>query len=138
MYIPQTNHPRPNPDSSLAPATKLGAGLPSAYELPFPVERILSSARQLYSFGFDAFSNTLNHTPSLQKRAGADNVNTTIGVVVGVLLAAFIVGAFVFLYFYGKSIRFTKRKRHRRKSSGSKGSKTSEGGAGGCDPPAAA
>lgn len=138
MYIPQTNHPHSNPDSSLAPATRLGAGFQSAHELPSPVEPILSSARKLYYLGFNAFSNTLDHASSLRKRAGADNVNTTIGVVVGVLLAAFLVGAFAFLYFYGKSIRFTKRKRHRRKSSGSKGSKNSEGGAGGGDPPAAA
>ncbi|KAI1409493.1 hypothetical protein F5Y13DRAFT_91176 [Hypoxylon sp. FL1857] len=140
MYIPQTNHP--NPDSSLAPATRLGAGLTFTHEFatyhngPFPIESILVLLRRLFTRSLAAFSDTLDHPTGLGKRSG--NINTTIGVVVGVLLAAFVIGFFAFVYVYGRSIRFAKKRHHRRKSSASKGSKNSEGAAGGGDPPAAA
>ncbi|KAI2470505.1 hypothetical protein F4781DRAFT_175137 [Annulohypoxylon bovei var. microspora] len=141
MYIPQTNHP--NPDS-LAPATRLGAGLPSAQEFatyhnsPFPIESVSSTARRHFTRSLGALSTTLDHITRLRKRSGANSVNTTIGVVVGILLAVFLLGFFGFLYFYGRSLRFKRRKHHRRKSAGSKNSKNSEGvGAAGGAPPAA-
>ncbi|KAI1373028.1 hypothetical protein F4677DRAFT_235158 [Hypoxylon crocopeplum] len=142
MYIPQTNHLRP--DSSPASAARLGVDLIPAHELniyhssSFPVESISCWARRVFGRSLGALP-ALNHTPSLRKRA-ADNVNTTIGVVVGILLAVFLVGAFAFLYVYRRSIRFKKRRHRRRKSSGSKGSKNSDGagGAAAGDAPAAA
>ncbi|KAK7420320.1 hypothetical protein QQZ08_010453 [Neonectria magnoliae] len=62
----------------------------------------------------------------------AENNNIKIGLIVGILLAAFIAVVVAFLYFYGRSIRFTaKRRRHhhrRHKSYGSKSSRSSDGG----------
>ncbi|KAI0834498.1 hypothetical protein F5Y06DRAFT_155860 [Hypoxylon sp. FL0890] len=142
MYIPRTNHP--NPDPSQAPATRLGAaGLTFAHELatyhnlPFPIKSISVLLRRLLTRSLNGFSTTLEHSTSLGKRSGI-SINTTIGVVVGILLAAFVIGFFAFVYVYGRSIHFAKKKRHRRKSSGSKGSKNSEGAAAGGEPPAAA
>ncbi|KAI0844525.1 hypothetical protein F5Y00DRAFT_197190 [Daldinia vernicosa] len=140
MYIPQTNPL--DPDSSLAPATRLGQGLTSTHELAIHdnlplLKSVSSQARRLLARSLGIFPAVYDHASNLQKRSGA-SVNTTIGVVVGILLAVFLVGFFAFLYFYGRSIRFTRKRRHRRKSSGSKGN--SEGGAGGGagDPPAPA
>ncbi|KAI1134863.1 hypothetical protein F5Y05DRAFT_193437 [Hypoxylon sp. FL0543] len=141
MYIPQTNHP--NPDSSLAPATGVGEGLTSAHELvtdhnlPSAIESISIVLGRLVTRSLNTFSTTLDRSTRLGKRSGS-SVNTTIGVVVGILLAAFVIGFFTFIYFYGRSIRFAKRRRHRRKSSGSKGSKNSEAAPAGGEPPAAA
>ncbi|KAI0016128.1 major facilitator superfamily domain-containing protein [Xylariomycetidae sp. FL0641] len=77
-------------------------------------------------------------TPALQKRNAADHLNTTIGIVVGVLVAVFVVATLAFLYVYGNSIRFKgrrhrRRRHHRRKSGSSKTSKSSRssGGSGG-------
>ncbi|KAI0880772.1 uncharacterized protein GGS22DRAFT_79998 [Annulohypoxylon maeteangense] len=140
MYIPQTNHP--NPDSSLAPATRLGVGLPSAQEFathhnsPFPVESVSNTAHQLFTRSLGALSTTLEHLTRLRKRAGSNSVNTTIGVVVGILLAVFLLGFFGFFYFYGRSLRAKQRKHRRRKSAASKNSKNSES-AGAAAPPAA-
>ncbi|KAI1206605.1 uncharacterized protein F4807DRAFT_226840 [Annulohypoxylon truncatum] len=140
MYIPQTNHP--NPDSSLAPATSLGVGLPFTREFatyhntPFPVESASLTARRLFTRSLGALSTTLEHVTRLRKRAGQTSVNTTIGVVVGILLAVFLLGFFGFLYFYGRSFRAKRRKHRRRKSAASKNSKNSEG-AGAAPPPAA-
>ncbi|OTB02214.1 hypothetical protein M426DRAFT_24840 [Hypoxylon sp. CI-4A] len=137
MYIPQTS--RPNPGSYLALATRLGSGLTPARGLGqnrdalISVEDLLSQTRHLVTRGAASLPIAFNYAPNLGKRSGS--VNTTIGVVVGILLAVFLVCFFSFIYVYGRSIRFTKRKHHRRK-----GSKNSEGvaGAGGGDPPAAA
>ncbi|KAI2609186.1 hypothetical protein GGR54DRAFT_387989 [Hypoxylon sp. NC1633] len=149
MYIPTTNYP--SRIFPLAQATSLGADQATAHGITnygnsrLSVESISCSAHQLFSRSLSALSTALDHTSSLvRKRASGDNVNTTIGVVVGILLAAFLIGLFAFLHVYRKSIRFTKKRRHRRKSSGSKGSKNSEGagagagGGGGGDPPAPA
>ncbi|KAI1401112.1 hypothetical protein F4819DRAFT_339134 [Hypoxylon fuscum] len=139
MYIPQTSSL--DPGSTLAPAPRLGEVLVSADEstryhnAPFPVELVLFLASWLFARGLDAFSVALDHASSLRKRSDADNVNTTIGVVVGILLAVFAAGFLAFFYFYGKSMRFTKKKHRRRKSSGSKTSKDGGGGGGGDPPP---
>ncbi|KAI0105589.1 hypothetical protein F4776DRAFT_472035 [Hypoxylon sp. NC0597] len=141
MYLPQTNHP--NPDTSLAPATRFGAGLTFAHEVatyhrpPFSIESISVLVHRLSSHNLNTFATTLGHSTRLGKRAGG-NINTTIGVVVGVLLAAFVIGFFAFIYVYGRSISFAKKRHHRRKSSGSRNSKNSEATPGGGDPPAAA
>ncbi|KPM34317.1 hypothetical protein AK830_g12250 [Neonectria ditissima] len=61
----------------------------------------------------------------------AENNNIKIGLIVGILIAAFLAVVVAFLYFYGRSIRFTeKRRRHHRrhKSSGSKSSRSSDSG----------
>ncbi|XXH04362.1 hypothetical protein Hte_010776 [Hypoxylon texense] len=137
MYIPRTSNLEP--DFGLAPT----AGPTSAHGLtrdrifPFSVESISFLARWTFSRGRHACSTALDRAASsLRKRTSPDSVNTTIGVVVGVLLAVFLVGFFAFLYFYGKSIRVTRRRHRRRKSSGSKGSKNSDGAGG--EPPAPA
>ncbi|KAI1759174.1 hypothetical protein GGR53DRAFT_167229 [Hypoxylon sp. FL1150] len=139
MYIPQTN--RLLSDFALAPTAGVGDVLTtSAYELAryhtfhFSVESVSSLARWTFGRSLSACSTALDHASSLRKRTSANSVNTTIGVVVGVLLAVFLVGFFSFLYFYGRSIRVVRRKHRRRKSSGSKGSKNSDGAAGGGPP----
>ncbi|KAI1444960.1 hypothetical protein F5Y02DRAFT_418516 [Annulohypoxylon stygium] len=138
MYIPQTNHP--NPDSSLAPATRLGVELPSAQQFatyhnpPFHLESVSLTARRLYTRSLAALSTTFDHVTRLGKRAGGNSVNTTIGVVVGILLAVFLLGFFGFIYFYGRSLRAKRRKHRRRKSSASKASKNSEGAAAAAPP----
>ncbi|KAI1773634.1 hypothetical protein F4818DRAFT_96572 [Hypoxylon cercidicola] len=140
MYIPQTNHL--HPDFALAPTAGVGSGLTSAHELtrhrtsPFSIESISFLARWTLGRGLSVCSTALDRASGLRKRTSAASVNTTIGVVVGVLLAVFLVGAFAFLYFYGRSIRVTRKKHRRRKSSGSKGSKNSDGAGG--EPPAPA
>ncbi|KAF7533971.1 hypothetical protein G7Z17_g13437 [Cylindrodendrum hubeiense] len=71
---------------------------------------------------------------TIQKRQFSDNpgenTNIKIGLIVGILIAAFIAVVVTFLYFYGRSIRFTeKKRRHRRhKSSSSKSSRSSDRG----------
>ncbi|KAI1456696.1 hypothetical protein F4805DRAFT_217081 [Annulohypoxylon moriforme] len=138
MYLPQTNHP--NSDSSLAPATRLGVGLPASREFatnhnpPFPTESVSHTARRLFARSLGALSTTLERITRLRKRAGENSVNTTIGVVVGILLAVFLLGFFGFFYFYGRSLRAKRRKHRRRKSAGSKNSKEAPGAAA---PPAA-
>ncbi|KAI1465103.1 uncharacterized protein F4812DRAFT_461948 [Daldinia caldariorum] len=140
MYIPQTNSL--HPDSPLASASRLEFDLKSVYEfirhrnLPLP-NSASSGAHRILTRTFGALPAAYEHASSLRKRSGA-SVNTTIGVVVGILLAVFLIGFFTFVYFYGKSARFSRKRRHRRKSSGSKNSKNSEGAAGGGEPPAAA
>ncbi|KAI5457608.1 hypothetical protein BGZ63DRAFT_427649 [Mariannaea sp. PMI_226] len=71
----------------------------------------------------------------LQRRQFSDNPsknqNIKIGVIVGILLAAFIAAVAAFLYIYGRSIRFTERKRrrrnHRHKYYSSRSSRSSDG-----------
>jgi hypothetical protein len=64
----------------------------------------------------------------LGKRDTVQSTNTTIGVVVGVLLAVFFVGAIYFCIRYRTSIRLSKKKkpRHRRSGGSSKGSNASQ------------
>ncbi|KAI0156703.1 hypothetical protein GGR52DRAFT_197723 [Hypoxylon sp. FL1284] len=145
MYIPQTNPLRP--DFALASASGAEDGPLPALESPrhhtfLPIfEAISSVARRTFGRGLGAYSTALDRASGLRKRASADNVNTTIGAVVGVLLAVFLLGFFAFLYFYGRSIRIKRKKHRRHRSSGSRGSKNEEasGGAGdGGEPPAPA
>ncbi|KAH8780924.1 hypothetical protein F5883DRAFT_637805 [Diaporthe sp. PMI_573] len=71
----------------------------------------------------------------LRRRDTTSSTNTTIGIVVGVLLGLFIIASIVFLYRYRYTVHFhSKRRRHHRHHS-SKGSKTSSEGAGAPPPP---
>ncbi|KAH6893297.1 hypothetical protein B0T10DRAFT_481923 [Thelonectria olida] len=70
----------------------------------------------------------------LDKRQFSDNpsknTDIKIGLVVGILLAAFIAAIAAFLFIYGRSIRFTKRRkrrRHRHIYYSSKSSRSSDG-----------
>ncbi|KAL7895960.1 hypothetical protein HDV63DRAFT_91948 [Trichoderma sp. SZMC 28014] len=65
---------------------------------------------------------------SIQRRSNSGtNTNLIIGLVVGLTLAAFIIGVCIFLCCYGDSIKFYKKKqRHRRRSSSSRGSRHSK------------
>ncbi|KAI1074323.1 hypothetical protein F5B20DRAFT_440429 [Whalleya microplaca] len=132
MYIPQTNHH--NPDSLLASAKRVTEGQQWLLEFlcpkyAFSANSAVPSVHQFFVRSFHVFTTTSHYAQSLQKRAAGDNMNATIGAVVGVLLALFLAAAFAFLYVYRKSIRFTRRKKRRhRKSAVSKGSKGSDGG----------
>lgn len=64
--------------------------------------------------------------PGLRKRDALESQNVTIGVVVGVFLAIFLVALFYFLYRYNASIRL-KRKRRKRRGASRKGSGSSKG-----------
>lgn len=59
------------------------------------------------------------------------NANIRTGVIVGVVLAIFLIGVLAFFWFFRFSIRFSyrKKRRHRHKPGSSKSSKSSEGGA---------
>ncbi|KAH9984685.1 hypothetical protein F4779DRAFT_326565 [Xylariaceae sp. FL0662B] len=139
MYIPLANHH--DPDSLLALTGGVTESQKWSYEFPYPkyafsTDSAISSLCRVFARGLHAFTATLDHAQSPQKRDEADNINVTIGAVVGVLLAIFIAGAIAFLYVYGKSIRLRRRKkRRRRKSAGSKNSKSSKGEDGGGPPP---
>ncbi|KAL7947028.1 hypothetical protein V8C42DRAFT_319468 [Trichoderma barbatum] len=62
-----------------------------------------------------------------RRSSSAAHTNLIIGLVVGLTLAAFIIGVSVFLCCYGDSIRFSyKKHRHRRRSTSSKGSRNSK------------
>ncbi|RKU47082.1 hypothetical protein DL546_009223 [Coniochaeta pulveracea] len=75
-----------------------------------------------------AIGNNRESNSILWKRDTLQSTNTTIGVVVGVLLAVFLVGAIYFCFRYRRSIRLSKRKKHRHHRSGgsSKGSNASQ------------
>lgn len=77
-----------------------------------------------------ALSAVINPTDSslIQRRSGsAAHTNLIIGLVVGLTLAAFVIGVCIFLCCYGDSIRFSNKKhRHRRRSTSSKASKNSK------------
>ena len=72
----------------------------------------------------------------LPKRDTVQSLNTTIGVVVGVILGVFIIGLLAFCWWYRFSIRFTYRKKRHRKGSKAS-SKSSDGGAPPPPPPPA-
>lgn len=77
-----------------------------------------------------------------RRDSGSETNKAMIGAVVGVLIALFLIGCCVFLYYFRDSIRAAQKKRYRRrrKSRGSKSSKGSGGGKGsdgdGGQPPA--
>ncbi|KAI0391193.1 hypothetical protein F5Y17DRAFT_21760 [Xylariaceae sp. FL0594] len=62
---------------------------------------------------------TSSPTPTLQKRT--TDPNTVTGVVVGVLLSAFVIGAGFFLYVYGRRLRFRRRSGNSRRRGGGGG-----------------
>lgn len=75
------------------------------------------------------YASSIKQSLSLIERrsSSAAHTNVIIGLVVGLTLAAFIIGVCVFLCCYGDSIRFSNKKhRHRRRSTSSKGSRNSK------------
>ncbi|KAI1333529.1 hypothetical protein F5Y15DRAFT_421729 [Xylariaceae sp. FL0016] len=136
MYIPQVTRIRPRPSSPKAHDGVPGLGHAPAPEVagfrdvdgPEIMMHFRSWMRRLAtSSGDAAATRTLGHGATLRKRDAVSQMNTTIGVVVGVLLAVFLLAVAWFLYVYRKSIRFTPRKKRRhRKSSGSKSSQSSQ------------
>jgi hypothetical protein len=74
----------------------------------------------------------IQDTIALRKRqytgSGVQDTNITIGIILGVVLGAFLIGVCAFCYTYRFSIRFTNRRRKHRKSSSSKSSKSSSDG----------
>lgn len=127
------------PDPGAGPTHSTAAERPSSRFLthpdpdevaayPKPTSRTLPSIAGV----LNQLSSVDNRISSLRKRGSSiQNTNITIGVTVGILLAAFLVAVFLFCHRYRFSIRFTrKKKRHRRKSGSSKSSKaSSDGGA---------
>ncbi|KAK8108521.1 hypothetical protein PG984_014322 [Apiospora sp. TS-2023a] len=128
-------------------------------------KRVLSqvwewAARQITSWTKSASSLSHNEASSatgppvlLRKRTSAQDLDVTIGVVVGVLLGVFLLGTLAFCYVYRNSIRLKRKKKFQRqqrrhRSGGSHGSKSSKssrssassagGGGGGGDAEAAA
>lgn len=115
MYIPLPSRP---PTSSTPPPSARAAPAPGA------IPHVISSLSHLAA-----------RWTELRRRDTTSSTNTTIGIVVGVLLGVFIISSIVFLYRYRYTVRFhSKRRRHHRHHS-SKGSKTSSEGAGAPPPP---
>ncbi|KAI5860605.1 hypothetical protein GGS23DRAFT_231597 [Durotheca rogersii] len=132
MPIPQAGHVKP--DTFLAPpVAEAGASqspvpeLTTHLDIPFTAESISILVRRTFSRSLDASSIVLARAADLHRRSA--DVNTTIGVVVGILLAVFLAAAGSFMYFYGRSIRTGRRRNRRRRSAASRGSKLEEGGA---------
>ncbi|KAK9777742.1 hypothetical protein AB5N19_04453 [Seiridium cardinale] len=131
MYIPQVRSLQP--DHVQPPQWTIGPGRNVSYGSLRQVNFRNSWAYLVHELGQrSSILATRNaaHGPRPQKRTTSHDVDTTIGVVVGVLLAVFIIASCLFLYYYRGSIRVKKRRRqrHHRKSSSSKSSKASDGG----------
>ncbi|KAL7788366.1 hypothetical protein V8C37DRAFT_236279 [Trichoderma ceciliae] len=82
-----------------------------------------------------AISTILKHTDSIKqpfslverRSSSAAHTNVIIGLVVGLTLAAFVIGVCIFLCCYGDSVRFSNKKhRQRRRSMSSRGSRNSK------------
>ncbi|KAK4196416.1 hypothetical protein QBC40DRAFT_287324 [Triangularia verruculosa] len=111
MFIPPLPFPSRTP--SPAPPTTL----PSWLHLP--IQPSVSSSRP------DDASSPLTWRTKLAKRYSMQEQNVIIGVVVGVLVTAFLVGCFYFCHRYGSSIRVRRRSRSRRRHGSRYGSKGS-------------
>ncbi|KAK4177811.1 hypothetical protein QBC36DRAFT_326187 [Triangularia setosa] len=114
MFIPPLLSPQaPLSLASSSPSLASPTIFPSWLHLPFrlPVSRADDPVSSAW-------------TSKLAKRYSMQEQNITIGVVVGVLVAAFLVGCFYFCHRYGRSIQVRRRGRSRRRGSryGSKGS----------------
>ncbi|KAH9899098.1 hypothetical protein F4778DRAFT_185814 [Xylariomycetidae sp. FL2044] len=86
---------------------------------------ILVTIQQFFSRHVYSLGSSTDRLPSVGKRTPVEEMNTTIGIVVGVLLSVFVIAIIAFLYVYRESIRFKKgrrRRRHHHKSSSSKSS----------------
>lgn len=138
MYIPQTQNPSPDLESS--PARGFGAGPGSLHhfvggtDLSHVTESPWLLVQQLVLRVLNAFAATdARRQATIRKRSPESDV--TIGIVVGVLLGIFLVATCGFLWVYRFSVRFTSRRHHKRKSSSSKSSKSSKSSDGGGGPP---
>lgn len=74
-------------------------------------------------------------TTALRRRGATASNNSTIVIVVGVLVGMFVLVSAAFLYRYRYSVRFHKRRRRRHRHHSSRGSKTSSEGAAQPPPP---
>ncbi|KAI3337580.1 hypothetical protein HD806DRAFT_43852 [Xylariaceae sp. AK1471] len=149
MYIPEIHHFRivlPGPQSEVPGAEQQKLPITHHVTTSPPNDVISSPGDQFFVLIREALSAIYTDTSpsssatipspaisSLRKRSGGSSPNTTIGVVVGILLTAFIIGVGCFLYFYRRSIRFKDRRRRRRhrKATSSKSSRSSDGSGGG-------
>ncbi len=126
MYIPlRLRSPTDTTGAVPAPSARWGS-----------TSTVLSSADTSLSGPVDDFRHTADsfiHRASkalsagleLRRRDGVQEQNTTIGVVVGVLLAVFLIAVGLFVYRYRFTIQLTHKKKHRHHSGSSKSSKTS-------------
>jgi hypothetical protein len=146
MYIPLEIRSSSAQSASLAdaeihaPRHALGASDPRLFDqrvlqalataVSNGIHRAIESIRQMWHTHITSAS-------GVKRRAATSSSNdTTIGIVVGVLLGVFFVGLFIFLYVYRKSVRFASKKRRRRKGTGSsKSSKASSDGGGAAPAP---
>jgi hypothetical protein len=139
MYIPQSRRFSDSTQNS-------GLGFRSGREL---LHRLLGDETTTFgsesgsSFASRLVARVATHFASNAPGAGStvyrrtpQETDTTIGIVVGVILGVFLVAAIAFLYIYRNSIRVTKRGRRHRKSGGSKSSKSSKSSDGGGAQPA--
>ncbi|KAK8076656.1 7 transmembrane receptor (rhodopsin family) domain-containing protein [Apiospora phragmitis] len=93
-----------------------------------------SSASRTSHFNSDITTKHDGHShiiSDLRKRTTSQDLDVTIGIVVGVLLGIFLLGTLAFCYVYRNSIRFKRkrkfqRQQRRHKSGGSRGSKNSK------------
>ncbi|KAK0609700.1 hypothetical protein B0T17DRAFT_621498 [Bombardia bombarda] len=83
-------------------------------------------------------NNAPDSSTPLFRRDSLHDQSVTIGAVVGILVSAFVIACFYFLYRYRSSIRFThkkKRRRHSSRSGSSKGSSQSQAASSSDGPP---
>lgn len=146
MYIPQAHRLRP--DSLYAPERTLPTGrelldrLLGGHSISAGPDATAWSSVSLFQlitwitapFGIDTPS---TRDTGSRKRATTEETDTTIGIVVGVVLGVFLVATIAFLYVYRNSIRLGGRRRRRHRKSGSKSSKSSKSSDGGGGAPAA-
>lgn len=149
MYIPSPPRDPAHDPSSVAateagrrsghrtsPSHSTAAGQPPFRSLPHldvaftdpnPAPRTIAPIASL--FGRLAFP-AESRLSTIRKRGSSyQTTNITIGIVIAILLTAFLVAVFLFCHRYRPTIRFSRRKkRHRRKSAGSKSSKASSDG----------
>ena len=122
MYIPSLARVRDDvPGASPAETTEWGSHLRPAVS-PAGDDRssFVTDPGSVFRPVVEAFSGL-----DLRRRDGMQSQNVTIGVVIGVALALFIVAVIFFLYRYRFSVRFTNKKKRRHHSGSSKSSHTS-------------
>lgn len=135
MYIPQVHSPQPEqPRSSqlsqciLYPRHAIVHRCWSVADTKNGLSTALrNAATKASKLSVPVFS----RSTVLWKRTTSQDLDTTIGIVVGVLLGVFLIASVAFLYIYRGSIRMKRRRRHRHrhhKSTSSKSSKLSDGG----------
>lgn len=161
MYIPQPqalhHRPLPPPEWAAGPGlrellqSRLGNGGPYARAATSSSSSTATmtardSSQQLWDLARRSAASVgraMRAHAAPARRSASQNLDATIGIIVGVLLGVFLIGSFVFLYFYGESLRRrSERRRHRGRASSSKASskssKASDSGGGAASAPPAA